>query len=83
MTLSEAVEENRIEIERRSNSERELEKCEGWFRDPDDLDLFWRITKRSENWMIHGHKRMGWEPVSVGGWLKDDTWVRLSEIKIL
>lgn len=81
LTLEEALQDTRIEIERRSNFERSLAPCEGWFRDPyDSDDLFWRVVSTDGRWAIYGYERMGWEPVGSGGWLIDDTWGRLHEI---
>jgi hypothetical protein len=81
MLLEEAIYTGFVKIERRSNSERGLEMREGWFQDPDDAyALFWHVTLTDGQWTICGRERMGWEPISVGGWLTDNTWGRLYEI---
>ena len=83
MTLAEALDAELIKIERRSNSKRNLEPKVGWFQDPDDLDLFWKVLREAGQWAIYGYECMGKAPVSPGGWLEDDIWVRLKEITVL
>ena len=81
LTLEEALRTERMEIDRRSNSERSLKPCEGWFQDPDDPGgLFWRVETTDGRWAIYGYERMGWDAISPGGWLTDDCWDRLQEI---
>lgn len=83
MILSEAIDAEIVKIERRSNSKRKLKPQPGWFQDPDDPDLFWQVVKEAGQWAVYGYECMGKEPISPGGWLENDTWVRMKEITII